>query len=122
MVFSTTKVRVARSTTEAEYIAASEAAQEIAWLRLLFKGLLKRSLPPTQLFIDNQSAMKLAKNAEYHKLTKHIDVKYHYIRECIENNVLELKYVMSKEQLADFLTKSLPKEKFKNNLEMLAMC
>lgn len=112
---------VARSITEAEYISASEAAQEIAWLRLLLKGLIEQSLTPTQLFIDNQSAMKLAKNTEFHKLTKHIDVRYHYIRECIENNMSELVYVMSKEQLADFLTKPLPKEKFLNNLKLLSI-
>lgn len=112
---------VARSTTEAEYISASEAAQEIVWLRLVIEELLKQSLAPTQLHVDNQSAIKLAKNAGYHKLTKHIDIKYHYIRECIEHNVLELTYVTSREQLADFLTKPLSKEKVLNILELLSI-
>jgi len=110
---------VARSTAEAEYVSASNAVQEIVWLRLLLSELLRKQQPTTKLLIDNQSAIKLMKNTEHHKLTKHIDVKYHYIRDCIENNILVPEYVPSKEQLADFLTKPLAKHKFALNCKAL---
>ncbi|KAG5870629.1 hypothetical protein JTB14_023084 [Gonioctena quinquepunctata] len=79
---------VSRSTTESEYIAASDAAQEISWLRIFLRELGIDILEPTKLFMDNQSAIRLVKNTEYHKRTKHIDVKYHYIRERAEDNTL----------------------------------
>jgi hypothetical protein len=86
---------VARSTAEAEYVSTSNATQEIVWLRLLLSELLGKQQSPTRLQIDNQSAIKLMKNTEHHKLTKHIDVKYHYIRDCVENNVLVPEYIPS---------------------------
>jgi len=93
---------VARSTAEAEYVSASDAAQEVVWLRSLLSELLAKEQLSTELLIDNQSAMKLMKNTEHHRLTKHIDIKYHYIRECVENNILTPMYVPSETQLADF--------------------
>ncbi|KAG5864328.1 hypothetical protein JTB14_036882 [Gonioctena quinquepunctata] len=106
---------VSRSTTESEYIAASDAAQEISWLRIFLRELGIDILEPTKLFMDNQSAIRLVKNTEYHKRTKHIDVKYHYIRERAEDNTLIVCYVASEDQLADILTKALPKEKLVKN-------
>lgn len=112
---------VSRSTTEAEYIAASAAAQEIMWLRMMLKELQVISNEPTNLFIDNQSAIRLVKNSEHHKLTKHIDVKYHYIKECVENQNIVVEYVPSEKQLADFLTKALPRDKFCLNRESVSV-
>ncbi|KAG5871728.1 hypothetical protein JTB14_004746 [Gonioctena quinquepunctata] len=106
---------VSRSTTESEYIAASDAAQEISWLRIFLRELGIDILEPTKLFMDNQSAIRLVTNTEYHTRTKHIDVKYHYIRERAEDNTLIVYYVASEDQLADILTKALPKEKFVKN-------
>ncbi|KAG5870711.1 hypothetical protein JTB14_036174 [Gonioctena quinquepunctata] len=106
---------VSRSTTESEYIAASDAAQEISWLRIFLRELGIDILEPTKLFMDNQSAIRLVKNTEYHKRTKHIDVKNHYIRERAEDNTLIVCYVASEDQFADNLTKALPKEKFVKN-------
>lgn len=62
--------------------------------------------------MDNQSAIRLIKNPEFHKRTKHIDVRYHFIREKYEENVFRLNYVSSDEQLADIFTKALPKSRF----------
>lgn len=112
---------VSRSTTEAEYIAASTAAQEIMWLRTILKELQVISSEPTNLFVDNQSAIRLMKNSEHHKLTKHIDIKYHYIRECVENHNIVVKYVSSEKQLADFLTKALTREKFCLNRKLISL-
>lgn len=97
---------VALSTTEAEFVAASEGAKELVWLkRLLMETSEKRDTPT--LFVDNASAMKLVKNPEFHKRSKHIDVKYYYIRELYQNGEINLEYVCSKDQLGDMFTKPL---------------
>lgn len=62
--------------------------------------------------IDNQSAIKLIKNPEFHKRTKHIDIKYHFIKEQFEKLVFEPHYVSTDDQIADICTKPLPKDKF----------
>lgn len=102
---------VALSTTESEYMAASEAAKEVLWLRQLLIDINEPQLMVT-LCIDNQSAIKLIHNPIYHKRTKHIDIRYNFIREKVEQNVINIQYVKSSNQLADFLTKALPSSKF----------
>lgn len=109
---------VSLSTTESEYMAASEAAKEMLWLRQLLLDINEPQLMIT-LCIDNQSAIKLIHNPVYHKRTKHIDVKYNFIREKVEQNVNKIKYVQSMYQLADFLTKALPPGKFINNRDQV---
>ena len=64
--------------------------------------------------MDNQSAIRLIKNPEFHKRTKHIDVRYHFIREKYENGLFTLNYIPSDEQLADFFTKPLMKGRFQS--------
>ncbi|UYV67990.1 hypothetical protein LAZ67_5002731 [Cordylochernes scorpioides] len=71
---------VALSTTESEYIAACAATKEMVWLRRLLKDIGIKMDRPTVLNMDNQAAIKLVQNPEFHKRTKHIDVRYHYIR------------------------------------------
>lgn len=103
---------VALSTTEAEYMAASHAAKEIIWMKTLFGEMLNITNVPTTLFLDNQSAINLIKNPVYHKRTKHIDVRYHHLRDQYEEKVFMLEYVESKDQQADILTKPLPRTSF----------
>lgn len=105
---------VALSTTESEYVAASEAAKEILWLRQLLCDI-GQPQNSVCLYIDNQSTIKLIHNPVYHKRSKHIDVRYNFIREKVEENIIEIKYVKSACQLADFLTKALPTSKFEYN-------
>lgn len=62
--------------------------------------------------VDNQSAIKLSNNPEFHNRSKHIDVRYHFIRDIVEKGILHINYVKSKDQLADIFTKPLPKEQF----------
>lgn len=112
---------VTRSTTEAEYIAASDAASESVWLRDFLCELGFQLDKPTTLCIDNQSAIRLIKNTEHHKRTKHIDIKYHYIREQVENNVIKVCYVCSEKQLADMFTKPLTRDKFISNRKALSI-
>ena len=97
------------------------AAKESVWLTKHLKELGLPTDAPTTIHVDNQSAIKLAKNAEFHKRTKHIDVRYHYTRELIEKKMLELKYIPSEEQAADGLTKPLQKNKHMKMVSQLHM-
>jgi len=66
----------------------------------------------TDLKVDNQSAIKLVKNPEFHKRIKHIDVRYYFIRELYESGIVNILYVESEKQIADILTKPLTREKY----------
>lgn len=102
---------VALSTTESEYMAASDAAREILWLRQFLLDIGKPQNTVT-LKIDSQSAIKLIHNPVFHKRSKHIDVRYNFIREKVELKIINIEYVESSYQLADFLTKALPLSRF----------
>ena len=101
---------VALSTTEAEYIAATEAGKEMLWMKrfLLELGLSQLTYV---VFCDSQSAMDLSKNSMYHSRTKHIDVRYHWLRLAIEEQMLQLDKVHTDDNVADMLTKVVPREK-----------
>ena len=101
---------VALSSCEAEYIAGAGAVCQAVWLGRLLNVDIK--LRPPKLKMDNMSAIALSKNPILHDRSKHIDTKYHYIRECVENGRIELDFTSSQEQLADVLTKSLGRVKF----------
>lgn len=105
---------VTLSTTESEYVAASAASREAIWLRKLLRDIGYPCAGATTIFVDNQSAIKLVRNPEFHKRTKHIDIRYHYIREKVEEKEIKVEYVPSDQQLADVFTKALPKERFKS--------
>lgn len=77
---------------------------------------------PTPLFIDNQSAIRLIQNPEFHKRTKHIDIKYHFVREKLKNKDIEVHYIPSKQQIADILTKALPRDAIRNLCGEMGMC
>jgi transposase InsO family protein len=104
---------VALSTTEAEFVAACDAAKNLLWLKQFFIDI-DEIQNCTTLCIDNQSAIKLIYNPVYHKKTKHIDVKYNFIREKVCQGLIQIKYVPSCEQLADILTKALSIVKFES--------
>lgn len=106
---------VAMSTTEAEYMAASEGAKEAVWLRQLLKDVGFEQKMPTTIYIDNQSAIKLVRNPEYHHRTKHIDIKVHFIRVLCEDETISTKYIRTHDQLADMFTKPLAANSFKRN-------
>lgn len=104
---------VAASSTEAEYMALFEAVKEALWLKSLLKGIQIQILHPIILFEDNQSCIAIATNPTNHKRSKHIDIKYHFTREQVENKMICLKYVSTGNQEADLFTKSLPAPRFK---------
>lgn len=97
---------------EAEYISASEAVRELVWLIRLLKELFMGELKKPLFFMDNDSAIKLIKNPEFHKRSKHIDIRYHFIREKYNQNLFILNYVSTHEMIADMFTKALAKDKF----------
>lgn len=97
---------VALSTAEAEYMATCTATQEAVYLRKLLQDLRVPQSRATIIWQDNQSCIKMGKNAVFHNRTKHIDIKYHYVREMIENEVVQLQYVETQWMAADMLTKA----------------
>ncbi|MCO5573237.1 hypothetical protein L7F22_027006 [Adiantum nelumboides] len=99
---------VALSTTEAEYISATEASKEAIWLAQLCSEFGLPDKAP-MLGCDSQSAICLAKNAMFHARTKHIDVRYHFIREVLEDGLITLVKVHTSQNRADALTKCLLK-------------
>ena len=109
--FSRKQNTVALSTTESEYMAASEAAKEILWLRQFLCDIGEPQSSIT-LNVDNQSAIKLINNPVFHRRSKHIDIRYNFIRENVAKKIVNIRYVESSNQLVDFLTKALPANKF----------
>jgi hypothetical protein len=102
---------VALSTTEAEYMATTQAAKEAIWLRQLMADVGCVQGGATTIMSDNQGSIALAKNPKHHSRTKHIDVQHHFIREVVEDEVVELKYCRTEDMVADVLTKALPRER-----------
>lgn len=100
------------STTEPEYIAACESTREAVWLKRLLTELGLQETNPIPLLCDNQSAVRLVRNPDSHQRTKHIDVKYHYIRDQQEGGEINILYVDTNNQLADILTKPLAAARF----------
>lgn len=105
---------VSLSTTESEYVAATHTAKEALWLRSLIGELFQPFIEPTTLFSDNQSAIALTKDHQYHARTKHIDIRFHFIRWVVENGKIRLIYCPTADMIADTLTKALPSPKVKH--------
>ena len=103
---------IALSSAEAEYVALASAGQEAAWMRELTATLENRPRRPVVLFEDNQSAIAMAKNPKFHGRSKHISIKYHFIRNQVDEGVVDLRYCPTQDMVADMMTKGLSKEKF----------
>lgn len=112
---------VALSSCEAEYMAATAAATQSIWLRGLMSEISRQPVGPVVLHIDNRSDIELMKNPVLHGRSKHIDVRFHFIRECIERGELIVKHVVTQEQRADILTKALGRVKFEEMRKMIGV-
>jgi transposase InsO family protein len=114
---------IALSTCEAEYQAQTQAAKEAVWLRSLLQDLnpIERTPYATIIYCDNQGAIALAKDPKFHPRTKHIAIQHHWVREKIAEQVVDLEYVQTSKQVADGLTKALPKDAFEAFREALGL-
>ena len=102
------QVSVARSTCDAEFMALGHCASEAAWLRNLLNDILTNNTnTPIMICGDNQSSIKVSKHPVFHQRMKHVAVQYFYTRELINDNIIDLKFVSSKDMIADILTKGL---------------
>ncbi|GJT00896.1 retrovirus-related pol polyprotein from transposon TNT 1-94 [Tanacetum coccineum] len=108
------------SSTEAEYIALSGCCSQILWIRsqLTYYGFQLNKIP---LYCDNKSAISLYCNNVQHSRAKHIDIRYHFIKEQVVNGIVELYFVRTEYQLADIFTKPLPRERFNFLIDKLGM-
>ena len=105
-------------TCEVEYVAANSTVCYGIWLRNLLKHLGFPQESPTEIFVDNRSAIILVKNLVYHERSKHIDTRYHFIREHMKEKEMELVHCKSFDQIANIFTKHLKHDVFKR-LKML---
>ena len=103
---------VARSSTEAKYMALSEACSEITWLTSLQREIGYNNIPPTPLISDNQGGIFLAINPAHDRRLKHVDIRYHFIREFVETDKVNIMYISIDNMIADILTKPLGSTKF----------
>lgn len=112
---------VATSTTEAEYIGMYEATKEAIWLRSFFNDLLGNCLPTTTIFGDNLGSIQLSGNPVFHRRTKHIDVKYHSLREQVQSRSVKFTHIPTNLQVADIFTKAIPKLSHFNHVNSLGL-
>ena len=104
---------VALSTAEAEYMALASATQEAVWLEQLTADFgIGTPAKTIVIFEDNQSAISMTKNPQFHGRSKHIAIKYHFVRDQVGKGTVKLEYCPTKEMVADILTKGLPKSQF----------
>ncbi|XP_042446409.1 secreted RxLR effector protein 161-like [Zingiber officinale] len=104
---------VTLSTCEVAYVAATSCICHAVWLRSLLKELNLSQEDLTEIYVDNISAIALTKNPVFHERSKHIDIRYHCIQDCISKEEVKLKYVKSQDQVADIFTKLLKFDVFK---------
>ena len=108
-------------TIDTEYIAGAEATKEVVWIQNFINNLriLEVYINSIPLYIDNNTALKLIKNPEFHSRLKHIDVKHHFIHKKVEEGVIKTQRVNTKDNLADVFIKALPRSTHKESVEHL---
>lgn len=110
---------MALSSTEAEYVALTEAAKEIIHLTDFLVELGFQNLSNGVLFNDNIGAKKLAENPTYHARSKHIDIRHHFVREAVMDGRVSVQHISTEDMAADVMTKGLSKEK---HLKCFKLC
>ncbi|GJT89346.1 hypothetical protein Tco_1071063 [Tanacetum coccineum] len=111
---------IAMSSAEAEYVALSPCCAQVMWMRTQLKdyGFNYNKIP---LYCDSQSAIAISCNPVHHSLTKHIHTRYYFIKEQVENGIIELYFVRTEYQLADMFTKALPEDRFQYLVRRIGM-
>ena len=103
---------ISLSTTKSEYVAMTHAAKEAIWICMFLGEVLRPLSKPMLPYCDNQSAIAVAKNDQFHACTKHIDIQYHFIHEAITWNIIKVRYCPTQHMVADIFTKALPMKTF----------
>lgn len=103
---------VALSSTEAEYIAMASSVSHALWIKQLLIEMKLEQKQAITLSVDNQAAVAIAKNPVYHDRSKHIDVRFHFLRDFVASNAVKLVHINTQDQVADILTKPLPFQRF----------
>ena len=112
---------IALSTAEAEYVALSRAVQEALWLQQILTDLNCKNSKPMLLYEDNQSCIAICKNSVFHGKTKHIDIKYNFVKDHIDKKDIEVKYCSTDLMLADIFTKGLLGNKFQSLCNLIGI-
>ena len=112
---------ISLSTTESEYVAITHATKEALWLRSFIGQLFTPFTEAIELNSDNQSAIALTRDHQYHARTKHIDIRFHFIRWVVEDKKIKLVYCPTEDMVADVLTKALPSPKVKHFASALGL-
>ncbi len=112
---------IALSSTEAEYVALSEAAREACWLRSLHGELGFPQDGPTLIRGDNDGSVALAKNPQFHKRSKHIAIRWHWVRDLVQDGVVRIENCRDRNQTADVLTKALPRPKHRQHTNEMGL-
>jgi hypothetical protein len=116
---------VTLSSTESEYVALTHAAKDVIWIQKLLHEIspigLIHSISPSTLFCDNQGAIRLSKDSTFHARTKHIDVNFHFIRQTISQDKIQLEYIPTFDMIGDIFTKSLSFHKFSHFRGLLGL-
>ena len=110
------------STTEAKFVATIACACQAIWLKKILEELQLKEDGPTLIYYDNSSTIKLSKNLVLHGRSKHIEVKYHFLKDLTNDGVINLVYYRSEDQIADILTKPLKFPAFQKLMELLGVC
>ena len=114
-VFSWASIKqcsVTLSTAEAEYVSAPEATTQAIWLRFVLSDFGEEQVEPTTILCDNTFAISVTKNHVHHHKTRHINRRFHFIRDALQNGEIDLLYCKIEEQVADILTKALARDRF----------
>jgi hypothetical protein len=119
--YSRKQISVALGSAEAEYMVASQVACEAIWMRKIFVGLFGSHLEPTMIHCDNQSCIKLSINPVFHDRSKHIDIWYHHLKDCVQRAIMLLQYIPTEDQDAEILTKALTRSKFEYHRDMIGV-
>jgi len=112
---------VALSSTESEYMALLHALKELIWLHRFLNEIGYDISNQNTIYCDNQSAIALAHNPEHHARTKHIDIQYHFVRNCVEDGTMRLEYCPTEDMVADGLTKALGPERHRRLSRLMGM-
>ena len=112
---------IALSSTEAEYIALAEAVREASWLRNLYDELGYTELGPTLIKGDNSGSITMARNPQFHQRSKHIAIRWHLIRDLVNDDILTIEECRDPEQTADVLTKLLTRFKHQKHVTEMGL-